>query len=466
MFPAFGSKFGFASKSEKRYFLDTPLNVSGIQPPELWAGVECTINRVGDEYFDQLERNGHKHRLSDLTLFAQLGIKALRYPLLWEQLAPDGLLDAAWDWADQRLACLQELGIRPIVGLLHHGSGPRSTNLLDPDFAPKFASYAQAVASRYPWLDSYIPVNEPLTTARFSGLYGHWYPHAHDPLSFATMLLNQLRAVMLAMRAIREINPAAQLIQNDDLGKTYSTPLLAYQADFENERRWLTFDLLAGKVNRQHSMWHYLRYIGITERDLEWFLENNCPPDIIGINHYITSERFLDERLEHYPAHTYGGNGRHTYADTEAVRVRAEDLSGPYGLLQETWQRYKLPLAFTEVHQGSSSDDQLRWFMEFREAAQTLNQTGADVRGVTAWSLLGSYDWDSLVTRQAGHYESGVFDVSSGSPQPTALAKLLTELGTGQQPNFSALQTQGWWHKPIRWKDGFAVASSGEIITI
>ena len=44
------------------------------QPPplELWAGVECTVNRVGDEYFDQLERNGHAHRLDDLDLFADL----------------------------------------------------------------------------------------------------------------------------------------------------------------------------------------------------------------------------------------------------------------------------------------------------------------------------------------------------------------------------------------------------------
>ena len=41
---------------------------------------------------------------------------------------------------------LRELGIGPIVGLLHHGSGPRYTSLLDPDFPEKFASYAGGVA--------------------------------------------------------------------------------------------------------------------------------------------------------------------------------------------------------------------------------------------------------------------------------------------------------------------------------
>jgi len=51
--------------------------------PELWAGVECTINRVGDEYFDQLRFSGHRDRLEDLDRFAALGIRTLRYPVLW-----------------------------------------------------------------------------------------------------------------------------------------------------------------------------------------------------------------------------------------------------------------------------------------------------------------------------------------------------------------------------------------------
>src|SRR3712207_8248081 len=34
--------------------------------PEVWAGVECTANRVRDRYHDQLARNGHLVRLDDL----------------------------------------------------------------------------------------------------------------------------------------------------------------------------------------------------------------------------------------------------------------------------------------------------------------------------------------------------------------------------------------------------------------
>src|SRR5947209_20413501 len=134
-------------------------------PLELWAGVECSVNRVRDRFFDQLERSGHARRASDLQLFAELGVKALRYPVLWERVAPDGLENADWSWTDERLGRLQALGIRPIVGLVHHGSGPRSTSLTDPSFADGLAILARAVAERYPWIESYKTVNVQVTNA-------------------------------------------------------------------------------------------------------------------------------------------------------------------------------------------------------------------------------------------------------------------------------------------------------------
>ncbi|HEY4648933.1 MAG TPA: family 1 glycosylhydrolase, partial [Gemmatimonadales bacterium] len=320
----------------------------GASHPDLWGGIECTVNRVGDNYFDQLERSGHAHWASDLDRIAALGIKTLRYPLLWERIEPDGIARADWEWADQRLSRLKELDITPIVGLIHHGSGPRNTNLLDPSFPLLLAEYAAQVARRYPHLAWYTPVNEPLTTARFSALYGHWYPHARDPRAFARALLNQCRGTVLAMERIREVNPAARLVQTDDLGKVFSTRLLAYQAKFENERRWLTFDLLCGRVRQGHPLWKYLRYeAGVPADELQFFVDHPCPPDIIGVNYYLTSERLLDDRFSEYPAATHGGNGRHIYADVEAVRLRPEGLAGPLELFREAWERYELPLVVT-----------------------------------------------------------------------------------------------------------------------
>lgn len=426
-------------------------------PLELWGGVECTFNRVGDRYFDQMERNGHADRIEDLDQFAALGLQAIRYPVLWERTAPDGLEQADWSWADQRLAYLDDLGMRPIVGLVHHGSGPAHTSLIDPQFATGLAQFAQAVATRYPWLEYYTPVNEPLTTARFSGLYGHWYPHHSNDKSFLKALINQCRAVVLSMEAIRQINPAAKLVQTEDLGKVFSTPVLTYQANFENARRWLSFDLLCGRVNPQHELWQYLLYCGIEEAELTWFLDHPCPPDILGINRYLTSDRFLDERLDLYPTSTHGGNGKHQYADVEAVRVRAEGVCSPCTLLKEVWERYHSPIAITEAHLGCTREEQLRWFKEIWDAAQHLRHKAVEIKAVTVWSLLGAYDWTSLVTRDDGFYEPGVFDLrsthgnsSASLPRPTALAQMLRYLSEGREYNHPLLEVPGWWRRPDR----------------
>ena len=137
-------------------------------PLEMWAGIECTVHRLRDQYYGQLERNGHATRLDDLDRVAALGVRALRYPVLWERTAPDGPESADWRWADERLGRLRELGVRPIVGLVHHGSSPGQTSRVDPGFVDGLAAYASAVAERSPWVEEWTPVNEPLMTARFT----------------------------------------------------------------------------------------------------------------------------------------------------------------------------------------------------------------------------------------------------------------------------------------------------------
>lgn len=429
---------------------------------ELWGGIECTVNRLRHTWLDQVSKSGHAARLSDFDLFKDLGITTLRHPILWERIAPYGLDRADWNWADQSLHRLRQLGITPIVGLLHHGSGPSSTDLLDSEFPEKLANYASAVAARYPWVQNYTPVNEPLTTARFSGLYGHWYPHAHDDKSFSRALLNQCRALVLAMRAIRRVNPLARLVQTEDLGRIFSTPRLAYQAEFENERRWCSYDLLCGRVIREHAMWSYFRWAGIDSAEVEWFLDNPCPPDVLGVNHYLSGERFLDEHLERYPDYVHGGNGRDRYADVLAARVRQEGAWGPKALLWEAWQRYHLPIAVTECHNGCTREEQLRWFVEVWNAAQQLQSEGVNILAVTAWSLLGAFDWNHLVTRDDGVYEPGVFDIRSQTPRPTALSECLRKLASGNAPDHPILDEVGWWKRPKRFVYGFSVDDSGK----
>jgi dTDP-4-dehydrorhamnose reductase len=417
---------------------------------ELWGGTECTVNRVGDAYLDQARRSGHYDRVDDLDRFAALGISALRHPVLWEDVAPDGLGHARWAATDERLARLRALGVRPIVGLVHHGSGPRHTSLLDPGFADGVAEFAAAVAERYPWLRDFTPVNEPQTTARFSCLYGHWYPHTRDMRAFLKAVVVQCRAVVLAMRAIRRSIPDARLIQTEDVGRTFGTASLQDQVDYEAQRRWLSLDLLCGRVDARHPWWRYLQERDVSEGDLAFFLEDPAAPDVIGLNYYVTSDRFLDERTGDYPAWSHGGNGRDVYADVEALRAAPcpRDGMGWRARLEELWTRYQRPVAITEAHLGGGREEQLRWLMSAWDAAREARVDGVDVRAVTVWSLLGAYDWNKLVVADAGFYESGVFDVRGPAPRPTALARMARALaheGTWRHP---VLASPGWWDRP------------------
>lgn len=413
--------------------------------PEVWGGIECTINRVQDSFRDQLLYSGHYNRPGDVEQFAALGIKKIRYPVLWEFHQPDQNKVIDWNWTEKQLNAFRENNITPIAGLVHHGSGPSFTDLCDKGFPYKLARYAKAVAKKFPWLEYYTPVNEPLTTARFSGLYGLWYPHKKDELCFFKMLLNQLKGVVLSMRAIRKIHSKAKLVQTEDLSRIHSTSLLAYQADFENKRCWLTFDLLCGKVSKEHFFWDYLISIGIDKEDLQFFLENPSPPNIIGFNYYVTSERYLDEKIENYHSSTHGGNHKHKYADIEAVRVI--ELAGLNILLKEAWERYRLPIAITENHLSCTREEQMRWFKEIWESCCDLKSEGIDVKAVTVWSLLGAYDWNSLLTCHNNYYESGVFDIANNQFRKTALGKMVKEVAFNGSYDHPLLNAKGWWNK-------------------
>ena len=429
-------------------------------PLELWGGVECTVNRVGDSVFTQLDRAGHTGRLADLSRFADLGLKAIRYPVLWETTAPDGIERADWRFADERLDELRRLGIRPIVGLVHHGSGPRHTSLLDPGFATGLAGFAAAVAERFPWVDDWTPVNEPLTTARFSALYGLWYPHARDDRAFVVALLNQCRATVLAMRAIRRVNPRARLVQTDDLSRTYGTAPLSATVDFYNERRWLAWDLLCGRIAPGAPMWSWLTARGATPAELEWFVEQACPPDIVGVNYYVTGERWLDHRLDRYPPCHHGGPPDGRFADIESVRALAMPSLGIAPLIEEVAKRYSLPIAVTEVHIDARREDQLHWLLEIWRAAERLRSAGTDLRAVTVWSLLGAFDWNTLVCQGRSYYEPGAFDIRAPEPRPTAVAVLARQLAAGEEPAHPVLEGEGWWRRPDRFSCTPAASST------
>jgi dTDP-4-dehydrorhamnose reductase len=413
---------------------------------ESWAGLECTVNRIGETFWDQFAYDGAPTYAQFIAECSDLRLDALRYNVSWERLTSDV---SGWEQVTRDLGAMRDHAIRPIIGLVHHGSGPPTTNLLSPCFAKGLAAHARDTVERFSWVNEWTPVNEPLTTARFAALYGIWYPHARDEQSFWLALLNQIDATRLSMREIRTINPAAILVQTEDLGRTYATASLCSQSGFDNTRRWMTWDLLEGRVDASHPLWNRMVALGFGDR-LRAIADDPCPANVIGVNHYLTSDRFLDHRTQNYPAERCGGNTDARYVDVEAIRILGSAPAGLQGALIEAWDRYATPLAITECHNACTREEQMRWTADAWQIARSLRGEGVDILAVTAWAAAGSRNWASLLTRDDGHYECGVFDGRAGKLRPTAMVPLLRELASDELPSHPAIGGKGWWRRDIR----------------
>ena len=425
----------------------TDLRPTGAEGLEAWAGFECARVRVGRRVADQLELTGHATRREDIDLLERLGVSAVRYPLLWERIAPRGVGRIDWTWPDERLAALRRTGVRPIVGLLHHGGGPRGISLLHRGFPTAFARYAAAIARRYPWVDAYIPINEPLTTARFAGLYGYWHPHLTSDAALAEILLAQCLAIRAAIRAIREVNPAAQLIVNEDVGRTFGTPPMQDFVDTLNARRWLTWDLLTGRVRGSHPLARVLDVSPRAEAAAASLAADPAPPDVLGIDHYVTSDRYLDHRVAAYPREVHPIDPRATWVDVEAVRVAGAPKAGVAAAIDDTWRRYRLPVALTEVALAGPAAEQVAWWNEAWHASLDARRRRIDVRAVTAWAVTGATDWHTLMRRSEGVYEPGCFDVRTTPPLERPLAEAVRASAAGWDQPAAPV---GWWRRDNR----------------
>ena len=89
-------------------------------------------------------------------------------------------------------------------------------------------------------------------------------------------------------------------------------------------------------------------------------------------------------------------------------------------------------------------------FKQVYEDASRLKIEGADIRAITAWAVLGSFDWCTLLTKQLDCYEAGLFDVRAPKPRATALTKLIKSIVLAEPYNHPILEEEGWWKRPCR----------------
>jgi dTDP-4-dehydrorhamnose reductase len=408
------------------------------EPVEVWASPEPTVARIGaDRWRDQLHETGHDVREDDVDLLAQLGVRATRYPVLWEKVAP--LLPEARDygWAARRLSALAGRGVEPIVTLLHHGSGPPYTSLVDPAFPMLFADYAAATARRFPWVTRWTPINEPLTTARFSTLYATWYPHTFfDHAAFGRAIVNEALAIAYASERIRDVIPGARFLLTEDLQSfTAADERVEAYVAHKRDRMFLSCELLQGRIVDGHPMHRYLvADCGIAPAELKYFERSPQPPDVMGWNYYPNSERWLESLAD-------GGHRNLCVVDVAPERMDMRPL------LRAAYARLGLPFALSEVHVLGNERERARWMLQRFADALAVRTEGVPVTAFGAWAAFGMVDWTSLLCRFEQVREDGIYTCGAPgrTPRRTLVADVVTELAAGRVP--ATPSEPAWWER-------------------
>ena len=207
-----------------------------------------------------------------------------------------------------------------------------------------------------------------------------------------------------------------------------------YQARHENERRWLSLDLLDGRVDAKHE-WHsrLLRRRHRRRRDRAVRRRR-------GAAGHARHQPLSDQRALPRPPHpsislAAAGRERPRHlcrrrgGTGEAARGRKPELRRACA---KPGIATGMPIAITEVHHGCHRDEQLRWFAEVWETATQLRAEGMDLRAVTLWSMFGNVDWRFLLTQRNGFYDTGAFDARSGTPRPTVIAQAAKAYAQGR----------------------------------
>jgi beta-glucosidase/6-phospho-beta-glucosidase/beta-galactosidase len=399
----------------------------GGKQPFRWAvGIEGSI--IPHLGIDQLEWTQHdRFWRDDLTLAARnLGCRWLRYSLAWNRIERDpGVF--AWSWVDEKLELAQELGLKLILDLVHFGVPEWLPGAFgDIEFPEAMERFAYAFGSRYaghPVVPTICPINEPLTTAYFSGDAGLWPPHGKGLASYMRILTNLAQGFCRSTRVLRETMPGIEIILCDSLEvavtnepdsseKTSPHLIESLGIDVERrmQRRHIVMDLIMGRVTENHPLREWLMSHGFISSDFDWLSRNKQQIDIIGLDYYDHTEVELLTSPEGY------------------FRQRTNpNPVGFYRAAQAYWHRYHLPFMITETSAVGSIDRRMNWLQTCVDDVRKLRADGFPCIGYTWWPLFDHLDWDGAMLHQTGHiHPVGIYSLQR---QPDGeLIRMPTEL--------------------------------------
>ncbi|MEU4834911.1 GH1 family beta-glucosidase [Streptosporangium sp. NPDC023615] len=360
----------------------------------------------------------HYHRWeADLDLLASLNVSGYRLSVSWARLQPAGrgaLNPEAVTFYRALLAGLRERGIEPFVTLYHwdlpavlerEGGWPaRETAYLFADYARRTVGALGDLATRW------VTLNEPWCSSFLGYGYGKHAPGRTD-LELAVAAAHHLNlAHGLAVRAVREVAPAAEIgITNliTDVVPASDLPAdrrAATRLDAVGNRVFLDPVYLGGYGPAVHECLDPFGLGALVHDDDLAIIAT--PTDFAGVNHY---QRVVAAHDESEP---FGVRERPCEPATTSFgwSVIPDSL---HAVLTRVADRFtRLPLYVTES--GASFDDyvgpdgrvhdeeRVDYLRDYFAAAARALSDGVDLRGYFVWSFLDNFEWGEGYSKRFG----------------------------------------------------------------
>jgi beta-glucosidase/6-phospho-beta-glucosidase/beta-galactosidase len=400
-------------------FPDSPRRADAPAGFVFATGIECSYPTIAGPNghsvrVDELEKAFHyRHWQQDLALVHELGLRYLRYgpPYYRVHAAPDRY---DWEFTDVVFAEMERLGIVPMVDLCHFGVPDWAGDFQNPDWPALFARYAGAFAARFPWVQFYTPVNEIYVCAKLSTLDGIWNERKrNDDRAFVTALKHLCKANLLAIWEILKVRPDAVFIQSESAEYFHlgcSDPEIVRKAEWENQRRFLSFDLLYS-VPPATNLGVYLLDNGLTREEFHWFMSHGLGERMVMGNDYYQSNE-------------------HVIVPGGEIRSSGE-VFGWSVITRQYFDRYHRPVMHTETNIRDAGEAP-RWLWKEFFNVRYLRDQGVPVLGFTWYSLIDQVDWDSALALDRGVVNPcGLYDLKR-QPHPVAAAyqELIRQFGS------------------------------------
>jgi beta-glucosidase len=372
----------------------------------------------------------HYHRYEDdVAMMADLGLQTYRFSTSWSRIRPDGgpVNAAGMDFYSRLVDQLLEKNIKPWL-TLYHWDLPQALEekggWTDRDTAYRFAEYAADVhATLGDRVDAWTTLNEPWCSSFLSYIGGEHAPGRQDPVAGLAAGHHLLLAHGLAVRTLREANPALQL--GITLNLTVADPVdPSAEGDVDAARkidgqfnRFFLDPIFRGeypadvRADLAHLEWEHV----IEEGDLAII---STPIDALGVNYYhgdALSSRAVEnelstaapsERPKRSPFPAAEGVYFHSRGLPQTAmdwEVQPEGLTRLLKRIDAEYTGTAVRLSVTEngaayddvvSPDGSVDDaDRVSFLRQHLDAILDAIGDGVPVYGYFYWSLMDNFEW-------------------------------------------------------------------------